>query len=154
MESILSSLLQYDDNTIHGSMLRLLAQYHRNQELYNQNTETMLTMMQTMLQRRTRNTSPNAANEYTFEFTIPLDPSGTAIRSLSANEISQRTTIFNYEYEEGEEPRVCPISLETIENNERVMKINRCGHTFKEHALRRWLQSHRQCPVCRGNVSN
>lgn len=150
MESILSSLLQYDDNTIHGSMLRLLAQYHRNQELYHQNTETMLAMMQTMLQRRTRTT--NAANEYTFEFTIPLDPSGGAIRPLSANEISQRTTISNYEYEDGEEPRVCPISLETIENNERVIKINRCGHLFKERALSRWLQSHRQCPVCRGNV--
>ncbi len=46
----------------------------------------------------------------------------------------------------------CPITMETLQGGDSVLRINRCGHVFKEGALRTWLERDGRCPVCRGNV--
>ena len=65
-------------------------------------------------------------------------------------DISNNTTI--YAQPELPEPTTCPITLEPIEVGANVMKITRCGHVFKEAALRRWFQRDSRCPVCRGSI--
>jgi hypothetical protein len=64
--------------------------------------------------------------------------------------IASQTTI--YQQPELPEPITCPITLEPIEVGTNVMKITRCGHIFKEAALRRWLRRDARCPVCRGGL--
>ena len=64
------------------------------------------------------------------------------------------TTVYNYvePIPALEEPILCPITMEQIVSGTRVMRITRCGHIFKEAALRRWFQTQSSCPVCRGIV--
>ncbi len=192
MNSLLSSILRYDDNTINNSILRLMAQYNRNQELYNQNTELMLGMIDALLQQRQQQTlrTETAANaettanagttansgtttnsrtyadneEQVFEFTLPTNISDMLLRALMPMDLSgvmlpssrqpnyDATTTYCYQIPEAGEPLVCPISLEPIENNDVVTKINRCGHIFKHAHLQRWMQRDNRCPVCRGTI--
>jgi len=202
MNSLLSSILRYDDNTINDSILRLMSQYNRNQELYNQNTELMLGMIDALLQQRqqqtlrtgttanagtnsrtetTANTGTNSRTETTtgtttnsrtyedneeqvFEFTLPTNISDMLLRALMPMDLSgvmlpssrqpnyDATTTYCYQIPEAGEPLVCPISLEPIENNDVVTKINRCSHIFKHAHLQRWMQRDNRCPVCRGTI--
>jgi hypothetical protein len=64
------------------------------------------------------------------------------------------TTVYNYvePIPALEEPILCPITMEQIVSGTSVMRITRCGHIFKEAALRRWFQTRGSCPVCRGSV--
>lgn len=85
-----------------------------------------------------------STDSLTFEFL--LNPNSTTVDS--SVDISNNTTV--YAQPELEEQPVCPITLEPIEAGTNVMKITRCGHVFKELALRRWLIRDQRCPVCRG----
>jgi len=78
------------------------------------------------------------------------DASGQAGGVPTQLDISNNTTI--YAQPELPEPTTCPITLEPIEVGANVMKITRCGHVFKEAALRRWFQRDLRCPVCRGGL--
>ena len=78
------------------------------------------------------------------------DASGQAGGVPTQLDISNNTTI--YAQPELPEPATCPITLEPIEVGANVMKITRCGHIFKEAALRRWFQRDLRCPVCRGFI--
>ena len=78
------------------------------------------------------------------------DASGQAGGVPTQLDISNNTTI--YAQPELPEPATCPITLEPIEVGANVMKITRCGHVFKEAALRRWFQRDSRCPVCRGSI--
>ena len=98
-----------------------------------------------------------------FEFVSFLNPASilSLLRDVSGQtlttggvspqlDISNNTTI--YAQPELPEPVTCPITLEPIEVGANVMKITRCGHVFKEVALRRWFQRDLRCPVCRGSI--
>ena len=87
-----------------------------------------------------------STDSLTFEFL--LNPNSTTVDS--SVDISNNTTV--YAQPELEEQPVCPITLEPIEAGTNVMKITRCGHVFKELALRRWLIRDQRCPVCRGYI--
>ena len=78
------------------------------------------------------------------------DASGQAGGVPTQLDISNNTTI--YAQPELSELATCPITLEPIEVGANVMKITRCGHIFKEAALRRWFQRDLRCPVCRGGL--
>lgn len=78
------------------------------------------------------------------------DASGQAGGVPTQLDISNNTTI--YAQPELPEPTTCPITLEPIEVGANIMKITRCGHVFKEVALRRWFQRDLRCPVCRGGL--
>lgn len=84
--------------------------------------------------------------------TLLRDVSGQTLTAGGVStqlDISNNTTI--YAQPELPEPVTCPITLEPIEVGTNVMKITRCGHIFKEAALRRWFQRDLRCPVCRGS---
>jgi hypothetical protein len=95
-----------------------------------------------------------------FEFVSFLNPASilSLLRDVSGQtggvssqlDISNNTTI--YTQPELPEHVICPITLEPIEVGTNVMKITRCGHVFKEAALRRWFQRDLRCPVCRGGL--
>ena len=82
--------------------------------------------------------------------TLLRDVSGQTGGVATQLDISNNTTI--YAQLELPEPVTCPITLEPIEVGANVMKITRCGHVFKEAALRRWFQRDSRCPVCRGGL--
>lgn len=63
------------------------------------------------------------------------------------------TTCYNFSVDASGNETTCPISLEPIRDGESVMRINRCGHIFKESALRTWFSRDQRCPVCRGTLS-
>ena len=102
---------------------------------------------------RDHSMSSNRSGLFEFTFTPSdiasfmnlFDPSGSPVPDISSS-----TTVFNYN---SSSPLTCPITLEPIAEGEPVMKINQCGHVFKEAALRRWFEGHSQCPLCRGRLS-
>jgi hypothetical protein len=141
------------ENQSDTTLMRIISQYNHNQEDYHQNMASFITMMQQQQERR--------RNEiYTFEFGVSdaanallslFDPSrNTSVAGLSVLDISNGTTVANYEAEET--PFVCPITLEQVQVGEPIMRINRCRHRFKETALRRWFENHQRCPLCRGRT--
>lgn len=95
-----------------------------------------------------------------FEFVSFFNPASgqSLLRDVSGQtggvptqlDISNNTTI--YAQPELPEHATCPITLEPIEVGTNVMKITRCGHVFKEAALKRWFQRDLRCPVCRGGL--
>jgi hypothetical protein len=128
---------------------RIISDYNYNQERYNRNMSSLISILSS---RERRNNA--------FEF-VSFTPSDiTSLMNLfdfsggtflSEEQISQSTTVSLHQHSPIN-PVTCPITLEVIGDGESVMKINRCGHLFKESALRQWLQGHHQCPVCRGNI--
>jgi len=98
---------------------------------------------------------PGQNDILSFEFVSYANPASilAALGGRAANgtvDISNNTTV--YQQPELSEQATCPITLEPIEVGTSVMKITRCGHVFKEAALRRWLSRDSRCPVCRGAV--
>jgi hypothetical protein len=148
-----------DDRDINFLILRIISQYNRNNEDYNQNMASLIHIMQTITSSRP---PPPPVNEFfTFDFTnsastlvdtlLPLF-STNRTTSLSQADISNGTVVYAYHKEEGAADLTCPITLETIHEGESVMKINRCNHVFKEQSLRRWFERNQRCPVCRGGL--
>lgn len=46
----------------------------------------------------------------------------------------------------------CPISMEDFDDNDMVMVIRHCGHTFNIEQLMNWFRSNCRCPVCRYDI--
>jgi len=46
----------------------------------------------------------------------------------------------------------CPISMEDFNDNDMVMVIRHCGHTFHTEQLINWFRSNCRCPVCRYDI--
>ena len=46
----------------------------------------------------------------------------------------------------------CPIDLAEIQPDEYILKINQCGHVFRESNLRRVFETSSLCPLCRHNL--
>jgi hypothetical protein len=127
-------------------LLRIISDYNYNQERYNRN-------MAELINRLPNNNHNSGMFEFTFSprdiasLISLFDISGSPIVDISGS-----TTVYNY-IASDQLPLTCPITLETIVEGESVMKINRCGHIFKEAALRRWFDGHSQCPLCRSRLS-
>lgn len=129
-----------------SDIVRIIHDYNYNQDRYNRNMASLIGLM-----RDTRRDEIAVVDLFTllpsFRFS---DASGSRL-GLSANEIENGTTRYPYQLV-CETPHTCPITLEAMTEGEPTMKINQCGHFFKEAALRRWFENHSQCPVCRGRV--
>jgi hypothetical protein len=143
-----------ENQSFNSSMMRIISQYNHNQGDYHQNMTSFIRILQQQQEQQ-------RANEiYTFEFGV--SDAANALLSLfdtsrnrpnvglSATDISNGTTVVNYESEEI--AFTCPITLEQVQVGEPIMRINRCRHRFKEAALRRWFENHHKCPVCRGRI--
>jgi hypothetical protein len=46
----------------------------------------------------------------------------------------------------------CPISMEDFNDNDMVMVIRHCGHTFHTEQLMNWFRTNCRCPVCRYDI--
>jgi len=46
----------------------------------------------------------------------------------------------------------CPISMEDFNDNDMVMVIRYCGHTFYPEQLMNWFRTNCRCPVCRYDI--
>ena len=46
----------------------------------------------------------------------------------------------------------CPISLDEFNDNDTVMVIRECGHTFYPDHLMNWFRTNCRCPVCRYDI--
>jgi hypothetical protein len=150
-----------NNSPMNETILRIVSQYNNNQEDYHRNMRSFIHIMGNM---NVAPQQPQTENLYTFEFGLTdaantllslFDLSRNTMASASATgltitDISSGTTVSNYVFEDI--GLICPITLEYVQVGEPVMRINRCGHRFKEAALRRWFSNHRRCPVCRGDV--
>jgi hypothetical protein len=134
---------------------------------YNNNMRRMIYLLETTETR----VSTNRRNSlFTVDATSILssflDASGSSILSsffdsptrggMSNDEIDTETTLSLYEpmSDASNNPvsDTCPITMETFQAGDSVLRINHCGHVFKEGALRTWLARDGRCPVCRGSV--
>ena len=115
-------------------MMRIISQYNHNQGDYHQNMTSFIRILQ-----QQQHQEQQRANEiYTFEFGV--SDAANALLSLfdtsrnrpnvglSATDISNGTTVVNYESEET--AFTCPITLEQVQVGEPIMRINRCRHRF------------------------
>jgi hypothetical protein len=50
-----------------------------------------------------------------------------------------------------EDKKMCGISLDEIQLNEKYMSCINCSNNFKEPSIRRWFQNRMTCPSCRSN---
>ena len=79
----------------------------------------------------------------------------TMRRPATARDISRNTQFFMWSDIQNQTSQLrCPITLETFQPNDRVLRINNCGHIFHEDALNTYLNDYdHRCPICRYNIS-
>jgi hypothetical protein len=141
-----------------ADILRIIHDYNYNQDRYNRIMLSLIGLIRDTRRDDSRNNSSAAIDLFGllppfrfFDFSGSIiDPSGSR-PGLSADEIENGTSTYGYQILDNT-PHICPITLEVVNEGEAVTKINRCGHIFKEAALRRWFENHSRCPVCRGEV--
>ena len=127
-------------------IMRIISDYNYNQEKYNRNMSSLIQLLTTRVEIVTFTQSDLSSlfdlsgNNETFD--------NNSFEGVSLSEITAGTTIHPH----SGGPLVCPITMESVNEGESVMKINRCGHMFKETALRQWLDAHNRCPLCRGGI--
>ena len=89
-----------------------------------------------------------------YVFTNVFIDSDTAESNIpSEEEINQAIRIIPFENNSETIPdNQCAITLEYFQEGEQIGQIIRCGHVFKEQAIRNWLQRNRRCPICRYDI--
>jgi hypothetical protein len=121
---------------------------------YNNNIRDMLRLLE-----RAEDSRIEQTNHSTPPLTVDLSSLLTPLFDLSLNlapsqsQISRHTTCYNFSVDASGNDLTCPITMEPISNGDAVMRINRCGHIFKESALRTWFDRNTRCPVCRGTLA-
>jgi hypothetical protein len=127
-------------------IMRIISDYNYNQEKYNRNMSSLIQLLTTRVEIVTFTQSDLSSlfdlsgNNETFD--------NNSFEGVSLSEITAGTTVQPH----SGGALVCPITMESVNEGESVMKINRCGHMFKETALRQWLDAHNRCPLCRGGI--
>ena len=109
---------------------------------------------QQSIQRQRRNASTGNDFLNLFDFlTTNMNSSEYRLRPrrLSAEEIDQTCTRLLFS-DVSSNITQCPISLEELSEDDFILKINHCGHIFKEENLRRVFETNSLCPLCRYNL--
>lgn len=103
-------------------------------------------------QRRNASTGNDFLNLFDF-LTTSINSSEYRLRPrrLSAEEINQTCTRLLFS-DVSSNITQCPISLEELSQDDYILKINHCGHIFKEENLRRVFETNSRCPLCRYNL--
>jgi hypothetical protein len=72
----------------------------------------------------------------------------------TTNEINEscETLLFSELGEDERTTDICPIDRQTLEMNDRIMRINHCKHYFRETSLRQNFMVNSLCPLCRHNI--
>lgn len=114
----------------------------------------------TMLQYLSNNTTPGvdpfSSNELMQEYFQNLfqNPSlfQNVIVSPTSEQITNATETILYDSNMDFINDRCPITLEEFQENERVVRITHCGHTFGESSIQNWFRTNVRCPVCRFDI--
>ena len=134
-------------------IMQIISDYSYNQEKYNRNMSSLIQLLTTRVEIVTFTQSDLSGNNAfgvtgNNAFYNNAFYNNDAVGGVSPAEITSGTTVQSH----SGGPLVCPITMESVNEGESVIKINRCGHMFKEAALRQWLDAHNQCPLCRGGI--
>ncbi len=122
--------------------ITLLNNYIREQHHYHQNVERMLEL----LEPPTLNIDlTNLMQDISGGFSLRQQQQQRPL------DLSAGTTVFAYT-QSNSEAAVCPITLEPFQVGENVRRITRCGHIFRDEALRSWFRRNNNCPVCRQTI--
>jgi hypothetical protein len=116
---------------------------------YNSNMRRMIYLLETVETRVSANRNPLFTIDATSILTSLFDVS---LGGLTTDQINAGVTQSLYDASNNPIVDTCPITMETLQGGDSVLRINRCGHMFKESALRTWLERDGRCPVCRGGV--
>ena len=74
----------------------------------------------------------------------------SSIVAPSAEEIESSTSLVTIEMDDA--TNMCSICHENFVSEQRVRKINHCGHFFHESCINSWLNEHPTCPNCRHDI--
>lgn len=67
-----------------------------------------------------------------------------ATEDVSYNELLENNII--------NEDDTCPIDLQPLNENDEIIRIQRCGHIFRKQNLIQWFNSNVRCPLCRIDI--
>jgi hypothetical protein len=48
----------------------------------------------------------------------------------------------------------CPIRMDVFSDDSEITQINKCKHLFCREEIRKWLETHHTCPLCRTAIDN
>ena len=117
---------------------------------YNSNMRRMIYLLETVETRvSTNRRNPLFTIDATSILTSLFDVSSGG---LTNDQINAGVTQSLYDASNNPVVDTCPITMETLQGGDSILRINRCGHVFKEGALRTWLVRDGRCPVCRGTL--
>lgn len=74
------------------------------------------------------------------------------IVSPTYNEVEEATERLSYSPDMMLINTQCPIALEDFVEDESLVRIRHCGHTFREASIYNWFRSNVRCPVCRHDI--
>jgi len=106
--------------------------------------------------RRPRNTNRTRRQNFLQQILQTSLYTPTMRRPAAARDISRNTQLFLWRDIQNETGQLrCPITLETFQPDDRVLRITNCGHIFHQDALNTYLNDYdHRCPICRYNISS
>lgn len=129
-------------------IMRIISDYNYNQEKYNRNMSSLIQLLTTRVEIVSF-TPSDLSSLFDLSGNNAFNNNIVGVNEgVSLSEITTGTTVQPH----SGGALICPITMESVNEGESVMKINRCGHMFKETALRQWLDAHNRCPLCRGGI--
>lgn len=90
-------------------------------------------------------------NNYNNYNNYVMDTSGVYLSNIQTSNI-QTSNIINQIIAENR--KICGISLDEIQLNDRYMTCSNCVNNYKEQEIKRWLQTRNTCPSCRSSWLN
>jgi hypothetical protein len=101
----------------------------------------------------------NIINRIQREHNLPVTGLATNL-NLNLNSESEPERLTLGEINTGCETKIhtgeeetCSICREPINDQSIVREIKNCKHKFHLHCIDIWLENHRTCPICRGNIT-
>jgi hypothetical protein len=121
---------------------------------YNSNMRRMIYLLETVETRaNSTNRNPLFTIDATSILTSLFDVSSGGLTNEQINAgVTQSLYVSMSDASNNPIVDTCPITMETLQSGDSILRINRCGHMFKEGAIRTWLARDGRCPVCRGTL--
>jgi len=79
-------------------------------------------------------------------------PVGIRLLAPSRQQIDSACSVLPYR-DCSSNQTACPVDMVDFRPNDLVMRINACGHVFREANLRRVFRDSPRCPICRYNIA-
>lgn len=98
--------------------------------------------------RNTTDVGTDTGNLEEMVFFYEPTTTTSASEGLTFQETNEKTNLEIFTNSTNE-PVVCVICHQNIEDNTITRKINHCSHIFHVHCIDQWFNSHNNCPTCR-----